>query len=498
MKKTNKIAVSALTCMITFAPVVSGIEPIHVSAVATKSATTVTTTTAEKAVKTLETNGKKLNTNYLKVKKTYAAVDSSLLSKTTSAYTAATKQVNALKSTTTKTKLQNRIATQKKVIDNVNKYKDTLKATEADVTALATLGTQLTTHLTTIYPTLGKLDTTLVSKVTKSYTATNKKVTALPTGTLKTSLAKKVKAQKTIIDNAGKYKSAKSAATRINEAKAEFNDSFDESDTNYLIELLTDFTSVITKEKKYFTAIGGTVGNAFIKKYYDPAKLLIGKYEMEANVALAITDLEDAISEEQSVEVIRRQYAYANMRLNELPKSTFETYLTARLKDVIGVPEKSGYQETVDSLDTGLLIYFHGLKIESAGSNKKYTLRYTTENGSEQALTTGQFKVYFKDGTSKIISESSTIAGEDSVKSELTFESSGSNATRIEYGKGLYATGPLAVYGSLFWSVSSSIEFDDEEELEEDEYDEENEEEDFEYEDIEYEEVGEDEEWLED
>lgn len=67
MKKNQKIAVSALACLITLSPVVSGIESTHVSAAATKSATTITTTTAEKAVKSLEISGKKLNTNYLKV-----------------------------------------------------------------------------------------------------------------------------------------------------------------------------------------------------------------------------------------------------------------------------------------------------------------------------------------------------------------------------------------------------------------------------------------------
>lgn len=134
--------------------------------------------------------------------------------------------------------------------------------------------------------------------------------------------------------------------------------------------------------------------------------------------------------------------------------------------------EESSYQETIDSLDTGLMIYLHGFKIESANSNKKYTLRYTTENGVEKPLTTGQFKVYFKDGTSKILSEITTIKSDSSVKSELTFESSDSNAYRIEYGIDLKESGSLPSFGSLLWVVSSS-EFDDEDLEDDEEYEDE-------------------------
>ncbi|MCQ6268683.1 hypothetical protein M1K46_24220 [Fictibacillus sp. WQ 8-8] len=257
---------------------------------------------------------------------------------------------------------------------------------------------------------------------------------------------------KAILDYAGKYQAAKSAASRMSAAKSEFTDAFDPDDLSSQVENLTILQKAVDEDLPYFTALG-TVGAQFKVKYYDPAKAYITKYEKEVQVSVLIDKFEEDMNEDVPYSDLRIQYSDIKTALDQLPQSSMKNALVERLKEIIGDLEPAEPQSGYDSPDTGLGITLKSIKIEGAAGAKTYTIKYTEDNYNYDDLKAGQFKVYYKDGTSVVLDGDATVLAGDTRQASVVFsDNNSSEAYLIEYGSGLTDNTPIAL-GTLFWKV---------------------------------------------
>lgn len=330
---------------------------------------------------------------------------------------------------------------------------------EKTVKTLEFYGKKLNANVAKVSKSLTPIDSKLLNTTSSTYTNAAKKVNALKGSSTKTKLLKRIASQKKVIDKANKYKNAQSAASSITQSQKVFKENFNEDDLSGSFEYLTNLKKTINSGLKYFRELDSKVGTSFTTKYYNPANALVVKYENESNISISLDTLKQNLEDGVPYSELRPQYTKINTNINGLSDSKFKSALLQKLKSIIGELNFSNYQSSVESPDTNLNIYIHGLQIETVGANKKYIIRYTVENNGYNSLVSGKFKVYFKDGTAKIFGETSSILMGETKKNDVTFESTGSDAYLIEYGKDLSETGSLSI-GTVYWKVTP-ISFDD-------------------------------------
>lgn len=320
---------------------------------------------------------------------------------------------------------------------------------ETAVISLESYGRKLKTHLNTIYKDLGTLDTTLLSKTTSVYKDAYNKANQLKGSTEKTMLLKRISVQNSYITKANYYKNAKSASTKLLEAKNEFTESFVSEDIYGSMEYLHTFKKELDIALAAFNKLGGDPGTLFKTKYYNPSYSLISKYVDFMNVDTQINQFSSDIEINSPIEKLRCEYDAINLALKKLPNSVTKNELQDDFNDLVGSRDFSGYQSSLSSADTGMDISIDGITV---GTNQ-YTIYYTLENDSAKNLQAGQFKFYFKNGTTQISGTTDTIYAGESKKLSVTINNVGSEAYLMEYGKGLKEEGDLT-YNTIYWKVS--------------------------------------------
>ncbi|MEK5393993.1 hypothetical protein NSQ59_27215 [Margalitia sp. FSL K6-0131] len=332
------------------------------------------------------------------------------------------------------------------------------KNAETAVKSLEIQSKKLNSNIQAASKNFSSINSKTLANTKSAFTKTNKLVKGLKRGTVKTKLTNRVKKVSIIIENANKFNAAKLAGGRINQGKNDFVQYFDSSDLSYSSKYLNELKSILSKEVKYFNQLDPSLRATFNKKYYDPAYAYVLKYQNEVDISLIIDDFNSEYYNPSSFDKLRKQYKWIKDAINKLPDTKMKTDLKKRFNDIIGIPEKSLYQNFVDSPDTKLRVSLNSLYIGNTGNGKKYSMSYVEENDTFDELQSGQFKVYFSDGTSKIINndKSTFISAGQTKEYTLSFETNNPNteATLLEYGIGLNEKEPVTIR-TLIWNIQA-------------------------------------------
>jgi len=432
-KLLRKMASASLVTAIALTPIATSVTSVGAAT------TSSTLSSAVKSVEALEKLNSTLRAALINYVNKGTAVSSSTITQYNSAIASAKKSVNAVTSTSEKSKLNTRIANASKM---VSYYEIAKKLVSFKSSVTSTM-----TKYNAALPKLSTLSSGTVSAVVKVGTEIETAVKTITDTSLKSAFSAQVSAQKSKVGPAVTYVKAQTAGLAIASAQAELKENFDLEDMENTMEYYQTFIDTINKNAKVFSSTDSVTAK-FKAKYYTPALIYRDGFKEINSVYTVYSTLVSSYDSQESLDIQRANFENTLNAVNSLKDKTTKAYFIDSLVNMFGESEYSEFGYETDSLDTeGLSVDIRNISI----SGNTYKVTYVETNYNDDDVEGSTIKFYGSNGAAYVVQGSGTVPAGESVKSVATFTTTGSEDIEFfEYGSNLQANTKVTIYSLLF------------------------------------------------